>query len=208
MGARLQTLWFLPICNSVIEIVNLTVVCFQSHKSFCISNFDQTTSDRLKCIYIFALPFRFWKYLFHRDLIVLLKYIFYSIYLWRWYLTENSLFVFTVVGDEVSIKIMLSDLTQPGFLLQPYMVLFKALQLWLYSSKTALSIFYIQSVTRTVYKRQGKKMHLSFLTGNRNMMWISTCVCEPVCSQQLFIRKAELTLCFWFSIFPPQPKRK
>lgn len=107
-------------------------------------------------IYIFALPFRFWKYLFHRDLIVLLKYIFYSIDLWRWYLTENSLFVFTVVGDEVSIKIMLSGLTQPGFLLQPYMVLFKALQLWLYSSKAALSIFYIQSVTRTVYKRQGK----------------------------------------------------
>lgn len=108
-------------------------------------------------IYIFALPFRFWKYLFRRDLIVMLKYIFYSIDLWRWYLTENSLFVFTVVGDEVSIKIMLSGLTQPGFLLQPYMVLFKALQLWLYSSKAALSIFYIQSVTRTVYKRQGEK---------------------------------------------------
>lgn len=159
------------------------------------------------CIYIFALPFRFWKYLFRRDLIVLLKYIFYSIDLWRWYLTENSLFVFTVVGDEVSIKIMLSGLTQPGFLLQPYMVLFKALQLWLYSSKAALSIFYIQSVTRTVYKRRGK-MHLSFLTGNRNMMWISTCVWERVCSQQLFIRKAELTLCFCFSFFPPQPKRK
>lgn len=167
-----------------------------------------TTSDRLKCIYIFALPFRVWKYLFHRDLIVLLKYIFYSIYLWRWYLTENSLFVFTVVRDEVSIKVMFSDLTQPGFLLQPYMALFKALQLWLYSSETALSIFYIQSVAQTVYKREGKKC--------TSVFWLETktwCEFPPVsaslsapssCSSE----RQNSCCVFGWVFFPPQPKRK